>query len=330
MTNPLVPAGQVAEQLPNMYYNQALELARSGSLAAARDKLLAALALAPEMADAHVVLGKVYAQLGAYQQAIACCEAALTINPEHDGAKRAQSRARQLMAQQACARMGQGILKAALAVAFIVLGVLIPPTYRALSERYPQIGRPPQLERVRLALRRSDALKGAKLDVSVHRRAVRVRGTVDTDEERELVAALVANNARGHAADLSSVSVTHESQVASFLRLLNKVGAGRFESLQAALERGALHLTGNVPSEEDRRLLKELALAYAGVPKVDTSGLQIGRVCIVQPGDSLWALALRYYGNGNLWRRIVGANPGLVSDVRGLRVGATLRIPGSE
>ena len=48
----------------------------------------------------------------------------------------------------------------------------------------------------------------------------------------------------------------------------------------------------------------------------------------VQPGDDLWSLAERYYGNGPDWRRIAAANPAvLTGGPDRLRVGWRLRIP---
>lgn len=45
----------------------------------------------------------------------------------------------------------------------------------------------------------------------------------------------------------------------------------------------------------------------------------------VVKGDTLWAIAVRFYGDGNQWRRIATVNN--VTDPRTLRVGAVLTIP---
>lgn len=49
-----------------------------------------------------------------------------------------------------------------------------------------------------------------------------------------------------------------------------------------------------------------------------------GRTYVVQPGDTYWGLAQRFYGNGNLYTKIQGANP---YPARSIPVGATLTIP---
>jgi len=49
----------------------------------------------------------------------------------------------------------------------------------------------------------------------------------------------------------------------------------------------------------------------------------------VQPGDSLWKLALGHFGRGNAWPQILAANPGL-ADPNRLRIGATLTLPAAN
>ena len=45
----------------------------------------------------------------------------------------------------------------------------------------------------------------------------------------------------------------------------------------------------------------------------------------VKPGDTLWKLAALHYGNGNQWKKIADANPGLSPTT--LKVGQTITIP---
>jgi tetratricopeptide (TPR) repeat protein len=48
----------------------------------------------------------------------------------------------------------------------------------------------------------------------------------------------------------------------------------------------------------------------------------------VQKGDTLYSLALRYYGSGSAWRRIYEANRGVISNERtGLKIGQQIVIP---
>ncbi len=52
-----------------------------------------------------------------------------------------------------------------------------------------------------------------------------------------------------------------------------------------------------------------------------------GRVHIVERGDTLYSLAMRYYGNGKQYNRILVANRNRLKDPRNLPVGMKLIIP---
>jgi 5'-nucleotidase len=45
----------------------------------------------------------------------------------------------------------------------------------------------------------------------------------------------------------------------------------------------------------------------------------------VKAGDTLWKIAATHYGNGNQWKKIADANPGLSPSA--LKVGQTINIP---
>ena len=50
-----------------------------------------------------------------------------------------------------------------------------------------------------------------------------------------------------------------------------------------------------------------------------------GQSYVVQRGDTLWSIAIRYYGNGQRWRDIASANG--IGNERKIAVGSTLIIP---
>lgn len=50
-----------------------------------------------------------------------------------------------------------------------------------------------------------------------------------------------------------------------------------------------------------------------------------GQTYTVQKGDTLWSIAKSYYGDGQKWRDIVNANPGL--NPKKLRVGQQITLP---
>ena len=63
-------------------------------------------------------------------------------------------------------------------------------------------------------------------------------------------------------------------------------------------------------------------------PVAETERAPDRRVHVVEPGDDLWSLAERYYGEGREWRRIAQANPGvLTGGPDRLQVGWRLVVP---
>lgn len=57
------------------------------------------------------------------------------------------------------------------------------------------------------------------------------------------------------------------------------------------------------------------------------AGTVPGRTHLVQPKETLYGLAQRYYGNKNQWRRIYLANRNRLTDPNNLPVGTKLIIP---
>lgn len=50
---------------------------------------------------------------------------------------------------------------------------------------------------------------------------------------------------------------------------------------------------------------------------------------IVQSGDTLWGIARTYYGNGNLYHRLIIANPG-ITNPNLIQVGDVIRVPRAD
>ena len=151
------PQVSTMTQVPHVYYNQALELARSGSLAEARDKLAAVLTLEPESVDAHVVHGKVHAQMEQYDWAIGCWTRALELDPENAAAQAGIARARQLLQRQRTARRLWLAARVTCVAAVFLLGAWVVRPYQAAMARRAIV--PP--EPIQAALRRSPSLRSA-------------------------------------------------------------------------------------------------------------------------------------------------------------------------
>lgn len=63
----------------------------------------------------------------------------------------------------------------------------------------------------------------------------------------------------------------------------------------------------------------------ASKPTATTPAPPPKRTYTIKKGDTLWALAVKYYGKGTEWTKIQSANPGIVPTK--LRIGTTIVIP---
>ena len=62
-------------------------------------------------------------------------------------------------------------------------------------------------------------------------------------------------------------------------------------------------------------------------PTAVSTAAPIAQVYKVVRGDSLWKIAIQFYGDGQRWRDIYDANRDIIADPRLLRTGWELRIP---
>lgn len=104
-------------------------------------------------------------------------------------------------------------------------------------------------------------------------------------------------------------------------------GNEQLQGLQitAKQEGSTIRLSGEVPDLATRYLVERTVRGVAGVELVDTAGLTITRVYVVESGDSLWSIALAVYDQPERWLDIAEKN-GLRAPYR-LTIGQRLTLP---
>jgi nucleoid-associated protein YgaU len=96
---------------------------------------------------------------------------------------------------------------------------------------------------------------------------------------------------------------------------------------------GNVRLTGTSPTAAAMEKAALIAGNVEGVSNVDTSGLvaplatEVVEYYVVEKGDSLSKIALRYYGDASLHPRIFDANREVIRDPNLIYPGQKLRIP---
>lgn len=80
----------------------------------------------------------------------------------------------------------------------------------------------------------------------------------------------------------------------------------------------------NKPKKEKADFSNVRSGSSSTAPEARTAG---GQSYTVVRGDTLWAIAERFYGEGNQWPRIHEANRGLIQDPDMIQPGWVLTIP---
>lgn len=104
------------------------------------------------------------------------------------------------------------------------------------------------------------------------------------------------------------------------------------KNLDVRFDDGVAKITGEVP---DQATLERVVLSVGNCEGVETVEEELtvvspsaqSRLHAVAPGDTLWALATTYLGDGNRYPEIFEANKPMLSDPNKIFVGQVLRIP---
>ncbi len=98
---------------------------------------------------------------------------------------------------------------------------------------------------------------------------------------------------------------------------------------------GKVSIHGDAATKADFEKASLIAGNIAGVSEVDnqmTIGADGGdsQLHTVEKGDTLWAIATKYYSDGNKYHDIVAANQPMIKDADEIYPGQVLRIPALE
>lgn len=105
------------------------------------------------------------------------------------------------------------------------------------------------------------------------------------------------------------------------------------QNLKVEYKDGVASLSGTAETPEAMEKAVLMAGNVEGVAEVQADGLsapaptQSVEYYVIQKGDTLWALAQKYYGNGAEHQRIFEANREVIKDPNSIFVGQKIRIP---
>lgn len=108
--------------------------------------------------------------------------------------------------------------------------------------------------------------------------------------------------------------------------------AGIGGDIKVRVEGNKVKISGKVPDQESKEKLMVITGNTKHIESVDDDDLEggdgsSGRFYEVESGDTLSAIAKKYYGNANEYNRIFEANRPMLSDPDKIYPGQVLRIP---
>ena len=283
--------GEAGIEAAPQLYEEALELARSGLLGAARDRLRMLLCLDPENGDARLLLAKVFVGQRRWTDALSQLDAARTLGAQVPSSLQAkveagletERNASELSAQRAATRE-QAELKA----------------LRAEARRL-------RTENTRLARERKQLRGRANI------------WSASTAGLAGLSVVLLTFLWLGSPAEtpaLAEAPVMDEE-----IAVVAALGDQPVE-----LHEAAMAVQRAEPASDEIEEILEQPLDQAPVERA-TDAPSSERVHVVVSGDSLYELAWTYYDDGSKWKAIKDANPGKVKGKNGLSLGTELVIP---
>ncbi|RME25939.1 MAG: LysM peptidoglycan-binding domain-containing protein [Deltaproteobacteria bacterium] len=297
---------------PSGLYDEALALARDGHLSPAAERLRMLLCLDPTDAEASLLLGKILASRGQYQEALANLDAAVT-----HGA---------VLPPGLRDRVEAGL-------------------HKQIRDAEEHRARVAARERGEVHALRDEAKKlrsenaALELEVDELQRRVRLWSSATAISIGVTAALLLASlifggddhpDADAPSADSPAAHATGDASTATtepvVLTPTPTTVASAKGSASTATTPAATTGTGTVALDT----VPAAGTAAAPAATTGTASAPTAapvRTHVVQKGDTLGKLAQRYYGNSGLWPTIQAANRDLLGDGVALKIGMKLKIP---
>jgi nucleoid-associated protein YgaU len=323
----------LVEHLSVVHYNDGLHLASAGRVDEAVERLTASLSFDPGCVDALVVLGKLSAQRGRFDDAIGYWRRALALDAENTAALegirlatelRTQAQTRAQRAARAARARAIATPVVATTVALALAGGLwflrpaqapaatppVPPP-ASVATAVPLLTTPPLVPAIQSALQSDPTLTGRELNVGQSGDVAYLSGSVASPDELARAAILVRGVAGVSAVDTTDVRVVPPALADQVTRALHDEPTLAAATLDVQQVGPGVRLRGTVPTDALRRRAEALARAVPGVYLVDSSEVEVVAApaeYVVAPGDTLVSIAQRVYGEASRWPSLYDAN----------------------
>ena len=273
-----------------------VELARKGHFKEAETSLKFMIKHDP-LPEYYLLLGKIYAQQGRYQDAIVEWEKVLEIDPENQNAKAAILKAKELLKGipiQLFKWKLSAVLLAFLFIISLVIGSIlwrenidILSRYRASLKENQKLEKEIKEVKKEVEVSRSryhEVIKKYKKSIVSYQNLLKNYENFKKQISKQIIIALKAGRRLIYIKGIGSSDIT--------LKLTDK----------------GISVNGEVPTEYLKKVIEETIKGMEGVKSVDIKGLKVTHNYIVSPGDTLYKIAGRLYGDYRKWKDIYKAN----------------------
>lgn len=260
----------LVQNLGPTYYNEGLQLARTGRTKQAMERLLTALVFAPAHLDTLVVLGKLHAQHGRYDEAISYWQRTLEVEPSHRKALAGIQKVKELQQQTQRKIVWQRALAIVSVFVLLLLG-------SGATVGFQRLKTPRLVEQIALAVKNNSLLSDAKVDVKEQSGQFILTGEVPSEHHRDialaLVQGLVGSDTPVNTQDLSIQVSTSLAQAVEQAFATDPEVAGL--DLRVRQVNDGVYLSGHAPTLTLKEQAEQVAKQIGQVTWIDSTGIEI-------------------------------------------------------
>lgn len=313
-------------ELPDIYYNKAVELIEQDQLKEAEEVLTTVIGLNPNDVDALVLLGNVSGEVGNYERAIGFWNRALKLDETRTEEIEGNIERAEIFQKGKVPEEKEDLVESLRKVireetrkggirwytyaGAIVLGlVIILGFYFSL--------------RVFISPLKTDVREEVAVVLEPLRKNIRTEVSVALDPLRKELRDIVSVALEPKPEKIKKTPV--ESEVR---KILTKCS---ISNILVKEKDGVIYLSGKVRTLWDKNELEKTTEKVQGVRRVDIRGIDVtyprGYYYQIKENDSLWLIAARLLGDGSRFEEICGANKEIVRDPSSISPGKRILIP---
>jgi len=328
-------------EIPDAYYNKAVELIKKDHIEEAKEALIATIRLNPDDVDALILLGKVCAEAGDYERAVVYWNKALRLDEnrteeikadigkvealkktlEEEKPSEVKENLEERLRETVRTETRKGFIKWSAYTGVILMLIIILDSY--LSFRLYLI---PAKEQSVTAEKNREffASEIRKLSKEIKNKEILTSEFSKLSEEIKEIIPLEIKKLV-----LNDVSIKEKEIFTSEVRVILKLH--EISNIVIEEREGTVYLKGKVPTLWDKQKIEKAVKEVNMSVGIDMRGIEVtypnGYYYRAKKGDNLWLIAEKLLGDGKKFSKILSVNEKTLKDPSNLILGEKLLIP---